>query len=351
LVHNWDGKKIGLRNRALRKLSEDQILNIHGYKIDLENAVNIIVKNNYKKVLLQIPDGLKSNFFKFADFIEEKTNAEVIISADSCFGACDIPSYDLKKLGIELIIHVGHTDISEIKNSQIQTIFVNAESNLDISKVIQKAIPLIKDKKVGLVSTVQHVHLLNEAKELLVNNKFEPFIGIGDARIKLKGQILGCNFSAAKSIIDKIDTFLFIGSGNFHPLGLLLLSNKKVIVCDPYSNEVREKELEDLKDMILRQRYGAIARSKDADVFGILIGTKLGQQRIDLAYDIKKKLDSSTMTFKKSLALMLKLEQSMVETYTNRVIASLISCEDEVAFKKVLSDEKKHISKIKKMMK
>jgi 2-(3-amino-3-carboxypropyl)histidine synthase len=267
-------------------------LNISGYEIDFKNVVNNILKNDYKKVLLQIPDGLKSHFFKFADFIEEKTNAEVIISADPCFGACDIPSYDLKKLGIELIIHIGHTDIPEFKNSQIQTIFINAVSILDISKVIQKAIPLIEHKKVGLVSTAQHVHLLNEAKELLVNNKFEPFIGSGDARIKLKGQILGCNFSAAKSIIDMIDTFLFIGSGTFHPLGLLLLSNKKVIVCDPYSNEVREKELEDLKDMILRQRYGAIARSKDADVFGILIGTKIGQQRIDLAYDIKKKLDS-----------------------------------------------------------
>ena len=106
-------------------------------------------------------------------------------------------------------------------------------------------------------------------------------IGKGDSRIDLKGQILGCNFSAAKSIANEVDTFLFIGSGNFHPLGLLLLFKKQVIVCDPYSNEIREKELEDLKDIILRQRYGAIARSKDARVFGILIGTKLGQQRID----------------------------------------------------------------------
>ena len=266
-------------------------MNITGYEINLENVVNNIINNNYKKVLLQIPDGLKSHFFKFADLIEEKTNANVIISADPCFGACDIPSYDLKNLGVELIVHIGHTSIPVIKNSQIQTIFVNAESILDISKVIQKAILLIKDKKVGLVSTAQHIHLLEEAEKLLVNNKFEPFIGKGDSRIDLKGQILGCNFSAAKSIANEVDTFLFIGSGNFHPLGLLLLFKKQVIVCDPYSNEVREKELEDLKDMLLRQRYGAIARSKDAHVFGILIGTKLGQQRIELAYEIKEKLN------------------------------------------------------------
>ena len=267
-------------------------MNIHGYKIDLENAVNIIVKNNYKKVLLQIPDGLKTHFSKFVEFLEEKTNTSVIISADPCFGACDIPNYDLKNLGVDFIIQIGHTPISNIKDLLIPTLFVNVKSVLDVSKVIQKAIPLIKNKKVGLVSTAQHVHLLDEAKKLLVNNKFEPFIGKGDSRIELKGQILGCNFSAAKSIADEVDSLIFIGSGNFHPLGLLLLFNKQIIVCDPYSNEVREKELQDLKDMILRQRYGAIARSKDAHIFGILIGTKLGQQRIELAYEIKEKLDS-----------------------------------------------------------
>ena len=59
-----------------------------------------------------------------------------------------------------------------------------------------------------------------------------------------------------------------------------------------YSNEVRKKELNDLKDMILRQRYGAITRSKDAKIFGILLGLKRGQQRIELANKIKDMLDS-----------------------------------------------------------
>ncbi len=267
-------------------------MKITGYEINLENVVKNINKNNYQQVLLQVPDGLKTHFFKFVDFIEEKTNAKVIISADPCFGACDIPTYDLKKLDVELIIHIGHTSIPVIKNPKIQTVFVDVVSILDISKVVEKAIPKIKGKKVGLISTGQHIHMFEKVKKILTDNKFEPIIGKGDDRIELNGQILGCNFSAAKSIADEVDTFLFIGSGNFHPLGLILITKKQVIVCDPYTNEVREKELADLKDMILRQRYGAIARSKDAKVFGIIIGTKLGQQRIELAYKIKEILDS-----------------------------------------------------------
>jgi len=64
------------------------------------------------------------------------------------------------------------------------------------------------------------------------------------------------------------------------------------LVINLIRKEVRDRELIELKDMILRQRYGAIARSKEAQVFGIIIGTKLGQQRIELTYEIKEKLNS-----------------------------------------------------------
>ena len=87
--------------------------------------------------------------------------------------------------------------------------------------------------------------------------------------------------------MNEVDLFLYVGSGNFHPLGLILIAKKPVVAVDPYDNSVKFDELNDLKDTILRQRYGAIARSKDAKVFGILVGTKVGQQRMNLAKKIK----------------------------------------------------------------
>jgi 2-(3-amino-3-carboxypropyl)histidine synthase len=265
-------------------------LKITGYDIDLENVVKIINKNNYKRVVLQVPEGLKSNSLKIVEFLEKKTNSSIIISGDSCFGACDIIISELKNLDIDFVVQIGHVPIPNIKNLPINTLFINAMADFDVLKVVKKALPYLKGKKVGLVSTVQHTHTLNDIKKFLHDKKFNPLIGYGNDRINLKGQILGCNFSAASSIAERVDSFLFIGSGNFHPLGLILITNKPVIACDPYTKEVKTKELYDLKDMILRQRYGAIARSKDAKVFCILIGIKRGQQRINLAYEIKEKL-------------------------------------------------------------
>ncbi len=138
-------------------------------------------------------------------------------------------------------------------------------------------------------------------KILLIKNNFEPVICKGDKRMDSPGQILGCNFSAATKIVDDVDMYLFIGSGTFHPLGLLLSTKKPVISCDPYTNEVKFKELEDFKDMILRQRYGAIARSKDAKVFGIVVSSKSGQYRFNEAEKIKKLIESKN---KKSYILI-----------------------------------------------
>ena len=290
-------------------------MKIPGYNIDLGKAVKTIKENDYKRVVLQVPEGLKSHYSKFVDFLEENTNANVIISADPCFGACDIVNSEFKDLNVDFIVQIGHTSIPNIKDFSIPTLFLNAISDIDVSKVIEKVIPSLKEKKIGLVSTAQHMHMLGNAREILVKNGFEPITGNGDDRIESKGQILGCNFSAATSIADKVDAFLFIGSGNFHPLGLILSTKKEVIACDPYTNEVKEKELDDLKDIVLRQRYGAIARSKDAKIFGILVGTKKGQQRIDLAYTIQEKLDSKQK--KSYIFTMNHFSPSILEGFRN----------------------------------
>ena len=263
-------------------------MNINNYYIDLNKAIKIIKTNNYKNIVLQVPEGLKYSFKKIVDFLEEKTKTNIYISADPCFGACDIPSFIYEYPDIDLIIQIGHLPIQQIRESTIPIIFLNAFSFIDVSKVVEKAIPYIKGKKIGIVTTAQHIHKIEDVKNILTKNKFEPVIGIGDKRINSPGQILGCNFTAATNIINDVDIYLFIGSGTFHPLGLLISTKKPVISCDPYTNEVKYKELEDFKDIILRQRYGAIARSKDAKVFGIIICSKIGQNRFNESDKIKK---------------------------------------------------------------
>ncbi|MCK5458358.1 MAG: diphthamide biosynthesis enzyme Dph2 [Thermoplasmatales archaeon] len=277
-------------------------MELSGYSIDVEKAAKVVLKNGYKTVALQIPEGLKRNVWKIVEFLEKETQTKIIVIADPCFGACDLVNYELKNLDVDFVIQIGHTSIPNVENFWIPTLFINAVSTKDVSAVVEKSFPFLEGKKIGVVTTAQHLHTLKVVENILKKHNFMPIVSDGDKRISEKGQILGCNFTAGTTIADRVDCFLFIGSGNFHPVGLLLSSKKPVIAADPYTNVVKKQELEDLKDTILRQRYGAIANSKNAKRFGILVGTKRGQQRIKLADKIKELLDSFN---KKSLIITL----------------------------------------------
>ena len=94
-------------------------MKIPGYIIDLESAVKSINEKNYKKVVLQIPEGLKIHAGNFVDFLEDETDATIIICADPCFGACDIVN---SNLDADFAIQIGHLPIPNIKNTSIPTV-------------------------------------------------------------------------------------------------------------------------------------------------------------------------------------------------------------------------------------
>jgi 2-(3-amino-3-carboxypropyl)histidine synthase len=288
-------------------------LKIPGYTLDLGKVINKINSKEIKNIIIQIPEGLKIHFSRIVEKLESETDSNIIISGDPCFGACDLIDNKFKKIEIELIIQIGHTPIPSLKKYSSKTEYINAESDIDVSDVIMKAMPIIDKEKIGLVTTAQHIHMLKKVETLLKENNFKPIIGRGDKRIFYPGQIIGCNFTSASSVKNKVDTFLFIGSGSFHPIGLLMATEKPVIACDPYTKEVRIRELNDFKDMILRQRYGAIARSTNAKKFGIIIGAKIGQQRLERALEIKKLLKDNNK--KAYLISMEYINSSILESY------------------------------------
>ncbi|MCX8147343.1 MAG: diphthamide synthesis protein [Candidatus Woesearchaeota archaeon] len=81
------------------------------YNLDLEKAASEIKKAGAKKVCIQLPDGLKPKAKEIADFLKEKTKAEIFIWLGSCFGACDIPNFSSmsKKDRPDILIQWGHS--------------------------------------------------------------------------------------------------------------------------------------------------------------------------------------------------------------------------------------------------
>lgn len=74
------------------------------YDFETDNVIKKIREKKAKKVLLQFPEGLKSNATEIANAIEKATGAIVMIWAGSCFGACDIPN-----VKADLVVQYGHS--------------------------------------------------------------------------------------------------------------------------------------------------------------------------------------------------------------------------------------------------
>ena len=257
------------------------------YDMDLDKVIRKINSKDAKTVGLQFPEGLKMQAVKIARQIEEETEATVIISGDPCFGACDVSDYKMKG-SVDLIIHYGHTPLP--LKYEVPTVFIEAFSNIDLKKDLEKCLKELKSySRIGLVTTTQHLHLLNETKDFLEDNGKEVILGSSPST--RKGQVLGCNFSSIKEL--DVDVILFIGSGNFHPLGIKLFSNTPVLALDPYNSEIRS--MDEYADRILRIRFARITKASTARKWGVIVSSKEGQYRMALAKQLKKTLEDHGM--------------------------------------------------------
>jgi len=255
------------------------------FKLEEKRLEQEIKKRRVKRVLLQLPNGLKPNSPSLAAAIE-RAGATAIISGDPCYGACDIAIAEAQELGADLIIHYGHTMM--LKRTEVPIIYFEARAKIPIKKVVRKAVNLLKSwKKIGLVTTVQHIENLDEAREVLSSAGKEVYIG--DACDMLyPGQILGCNYLNAKSIASNVEAFLFIGGGHFHPLGLALATMKPVVAADPF--EEKAYSLDDDVRRILRKRWAEIEEAKKAEIYGVIVGLKPGQNRLEEAFEVRNAL-------------------------------------------------------------
>lgn len=262
------------------------------YNFEVDRIINEVSSRNAKRILLQFPDGMKNYALSIAREIKSKLKfVDVFISADPCYGGCDLAIDEALRFNVDLIIHFGHSPypIRELNRIRIPVIYVPAFSNLSIRRAVENAIRIFNEKKfgvIGLLSTIQHVHKIDEAKEILENNGFRVIVGRKCGKVSFDGQILGCDVCSALSIIDDVDAFLVLAGGDFHALGVALSTNKPVFVADPFKGECRD--ISNLVKKTLSLRWYSIVRASEANIFGIVVGAKPGQAKVDVALKAKE---------------------------------------------------------------
>ena len=157
---------------------------------------------------------------------------------------------------------------------------VHAKSTVDVRlpETALKKLP----KRLGIVTTIQHLHKIDDVVE--------------QTKGVLAGQVLGCNASQAVKVNKNVDAFLFVGSGEFHPINVALKTGKKVWLWNPVSKNFG------LLDEKLVEKYNALKQGKLAKFLyskriGIIVSTKMGQKNLMRAYELMKNTDKEYYLF------------------------------------------------------
>jgi len=252
-----------------------------------ETCINLKGK---KLIGLQIPEGLKPKTFEIINMIKDLTKAEVVLWGEPTYGACDLADRPMEEIGADALIHMGHLPMpyhSEFYAIPTYFIPVKHTGSLNLKDDAINKIKKIIPRKVGIVTTAQHLHLINKISIKLEEKGFDTSVTKGGPRLAAAGQLLGCNSSAARKL--KADGFVYIGTGLFHPLTVALSSDKRVACVDPHTGEVTEAN----PKPFLKQRYAAISEAHNAKRWGVLFSNQIGQKRMDLAEKIGTLLEEN----------------------------------------------------------
>lgn len=206
---------------------------------------------DYRKIMIQVPDGLRNLALSLAKYLEG-SGKECIVSLDHCYGACDLRDKEAKAIGCDLLLHVGHTKFYRKFNTALPVVYLPIYIDVKI-QIKKKEIEKIKEKKIGVCAPLPFLHLLKEVASMV--KKYKDVI--------ILGQVLGCKVPDAD-----VDAYLVISSGDFYVPG------KKVYILDVEKGKIIEHVKKE------KIRFGRIMKVMSAKTFGIIVSTKPGQKEL-----------------------------------------------------------------------
>ncbi len=162
----------------------------------------------------------------------------------------------------------------------MRTVFIPVTWVGNILPTLKKLKPA--EKRIGLISNLQFMSHLKEVESYLRDKGIDTYYG---------GQVLGCNTTEPFKINNKVDAYLFLGSGEFHPLEVLEKTNKPIYLVNPETQiitKITQKELE----LYVRKKRSLLTKFLMEKKIGILVSNKPGQQLLKAALAFKHRVES-----------------------------------------------------------
>ncbi|TRM66754.1 putative diphthamide synthesis protein-domain-containing protein [Schizophyllum amplum] len=276
-------------NSAFSSTGEDAIhtsIEISGPEIpvnvdDLDDYFEIsrtaqeIITNGWKRTALQFPDEMLRYSVPIYRALMSRIGSgrELYVLADTSYGSCCVDEVAAKHADVDAVVHYGHACMSQ--TYRLPVVYVFGKRNIDVDDCVSRLVaqcrttdfqrPILLRHDVAY--THQIAHILNRLRADLQSDGVDILYEDPYTRMDPSSSSTIKSQAAADHY-----TILYVGGESLSLTNLLLTHS----TCDVYSYDpiTRNVKLESAKtNRMLMRRYVAVQKARDADVFGILVGT------------------------------------------------------------------------------
>jgi len=132
------------------------------YNFELPKTIWRLRQIQAKRVALQMPEGLTMFAIQLCDIIERFSGADTVIMGDVTYGACCVDDFTAKALGVDLLVHYGHSCLIPVDQTEgVKVLYVFVDIKIDAIHLIETVkLNFTKQQRLLFVSTVQFVTTL-----------------------------------------------------------------------------------------------------------------------------------------------------------------------------------------------
>ena len=182
----------------------------------------------------------------------------------------------------------------------VNTIFISAKSKANLNKSKIKELSKKLPKDIVIAYSIQYQEIAFEIRKVLVDHNILKII-----------QVLGCS---QPRFPKNTKAVLLIGSGRFHAVSLAYETKLPIYILEKNQlTKILEKDIE----LYEKKNKASYLKFLNADDVGVLISTKPGQENLQRALNLKKRLKKNSYLFASNTINIAEFENFGLDCWVN----------------------------------